>query len=56
MAKDLYKIEDKRELDEDEFVSLMEVTLEEAEEMVEDEQIYDAKTAFCVIWMKLNEM
>lgn len=56
VAKDLYKVENKRELDEDEFVSLIEVTLEEAEQMVKNEQIFDAKTAFSLLWMKLNEM
>lgn len=55
VAKDLYKIEEKRELDEDEFVSLIEVTIEEAEEMVKNKQIYDAKTAFSLLWMKLYE-
>ncbi len=54
VAKQLYKIENKAELDEDEFVSLMEVTLEEAEQMVKEQKIYDAKTAFAVLWMKLN--
>ncbi|MFJ8235086.1 NUDIX hydrolase [Ureibacillus sp. NPDC094379] len=54
VAKDLYEIEEKAELDEDEFVSLMEVSIEEAEEMVRDQKIYDAKTAFAVLWMKLN--
>ena len=55
VAKDLYKIEEKRELDEDEFVSIIEATLEEAEEMVKNQQIYDTKTAFSVLWYKLNE-
>lgn len=53
VAKDLYKIDNKAQLDEDEFVSLLEVSIEEAEEMVKDERIYDAKTAFAVLWMKL---
>lgn len=39
-------------LDEDEFVELMEVTLEEAEDMVKNQRIYDAKTAFAVLWAK----
>lgn len=39
-------------LDEDEFVELMEVSLEEAEEMVRNQRIYDAKTAFAVLWAK----
>lgn len=51
VAKDLYKIENKAELDEDEFVELLEVSLEEAEQMVADERIYDAKTAFAVLWL-----
>lgn len=54
VASKLYKVEDKAALDEDEFVSLMEVTVEEAEQMVKNQQIYDAKTAFAVIWMKYN--
>ena len=55
VAKDLYKIEHKAELDEDEFVSLMEVTLEEAEQMVKEQKIYDVKTAFAVLWLKLQQ-
>jgi len=55
VAKDLYKIEEKADLDEDEFVELLEVTVSEAEEMVKEQKIYDAKTAFAVLWMKANE-
>ncbi|BDH61327.1 ADP-ribose diphosphatase [Lysinibacillus sp. PLM2] len=55
VATDLYQIEEKAALDEDEFVSLMEVTVEEAEKMVKDQHIFDAKTAFAVLWMKLNK-
>ncbi|KGR90404.1 ADP-ribose pyrophosphatase [Ureibacillus massiliensis 4400831 = CIP 108448 = CCUG 49529] len=55
VATDLYQIEEKAALDEDEFVSLMEVTVEEAEKMVKDQRIFDAKTAFAVLWMKLNK-
>ncbi|KOS62831.1 NUDIX hydrolase [Lysinibacillus agricola] len=51
VAKDLYKIENKADLDEDEFVELLEVSLEEAHQMVADERIYDAKTAFAVLWL-----
>ncbi len=51
VAKDLYKIENKADLDEDEFVELLEVSLEEAQQMVADERIYDAKTAFAVLWL-----
>lgn len=50
LAKDLYILEEKAALDEDEFVSLLEVTLEEAQEMVKDQRIFDAKTAFAVLY------
>ena len=51
VAKDLYKIENKADLDEDEFVELLEVSLKEAGQMVADERIFDAKTAFAVLWL-----
>ncbi|MEK4761436.1 NUDIX hydrolase [Viridibacillus sp. FSL E2-0187] len=51
-ARDLYRIENPASLDEDEFVELLEVTLEEAEQMIRDERIYDAKTVFAIMWMK----
>ncbi|MGE7621645.1 NUDIX domain-containing protein [Viridibacillus sp. NPDC096237] len=51
-ARDLYRIENPAELDEDEFVELLEVTLEEAEQMIREERIYDAKTVFAIMWMK----
>ena len=51
VAKELYKIENKADLDEDEFVDLLEVSLEEAGQMVADERIFDAKTAFAVLWL-----
>lgn len=54
LAKDLYVLEEKADLDEDEFVELLEVTLEEAQEMVNDKRIYDAKTAFAVLYMAMN--
>ncbi|QDQ01927.1 NUDIX hydrolase [Lysinibacillus fusiformis] len=54
IAKDLYKIENKAQLDEDEFVELLEVSLKEAQAMVADERIYDAKTAFAVLWLGLQ--
>lgn len=54
VARGLHPVEEEASLDEDEFVELMEVTLVEAEQMVADGRIYDAKTAFAVIWMQLN--
>lgn len=55
IARGLYKIENAAVADEDEFVELLEVTLEEAEQMVAEQKIYDAKTAFAVLWLKLNK-
>lgn len=55
VAKDLYPIEAKADLDEDEFVELLEVSLKEAQEMVADERIYDAKTAFAVLWFAMQQ-
>lgn len=54
VARGLYKIENGATTDDDEFVELLEVTLEEAEQMVVEQKIYDAKTAFAVLWLKLN--
>lgn len=54
VAKNLKKLEVAAELDEDEFVELMEISLEEAETMIADKRIYDAKTAFAILWLKLN--
>lgn len=55
VARHLTKMQTPAQLDEDEFVELMEVSLEEAEKMVKDQQIFDAKTVFAVLWMKLNQ-
>lgn len=55
VARQLMLLEEAAELDEDEFVELMAVTVEEAEQMMADGRIYDAKTAFAVLWMKLQK-
>jgi ADP-ribose pyrophosphatase len=52
VARGLYKIDKPAEGDEDEFIHLIECTIEEAEEMVLDERIYDAKTAFAILHAK----
>ncbi|TAA72505.1 NUDIX hydrolase [Planococcus salinarum] len=51
-AEGLSKSQSGAVTDEDEFVELMEVTVEEAEQMMQDNRIYDAKTAFAVLWAK----
>ena len=52
LARDLYPIENPAAGDEDEFIGLMEVTIEQAEEMVASGKIFDAKTAFAVLYAK----
>lgn len=52
LAEELYEIENVAQGDEDEFIDLLEVTIEEAEEMISSGQIFDAKTAFAVIFAK----
>ncbi|MFC4411014.1 NUDIX hydrolase [Chungangia koreensis] len=51
-ATGLYKIEESAPADDDEFVEMIDISVEEAEEMMADGRIYDAKTAFAVLWMK----
>ncbi len=41
-------------LDEDEFLSLMKVSLEEAEKYIEEKKIHDAKTIFAIQYLKLK--
>mgnify|MGYP001358277719 CR=1 FL=1 len=47
---------EKASLDEDEFVELMEVSLEEAETYMKEEKIHDAKTIFALMFLKLKGM
>ncbi|KYD02252.1 NUDIX hydrolase [Bacillus atrophaeus] len=55
LAEDLSVLEEKRELDEDEFVEVMEVTLEDALKLVETREVYDAKTAYAIQYLQLKE-
>ncbi|WP_147060412.1 NUDIX hydrolase [Sporosarcina luteola] len=52
VALGLYKIDKPAAGDEDEFIHMIECTIEEAEQMVLDERIYDAKTAFAILHAK----
>ncbi|MCG7342979.1 NUDIX hydrolase [Sporosarcina sp. ACRSL] len=52
VAQGLYKIDKPAQGDEDEFIQLFECTIEEAEEMVLEQRIYDAKTAFAILYAK----
>ena len=55
VAKGLKKKENAKGLDEDEFVDLMEVSLEEALELIKQERIQDAKTAYAIQYLQLQE-
>ena len=54
IARGLYKLENPVAMDEDEFVELMEITVEEGERMVAQQKIFDAKTAFAILWLKMQ--
>lgn len=56
IAETLKKKENSAGLDEDEFVDLIELTLEEALEYMEQKKIYDAKTAFAVQFLQLKKV
>jgi ADP-ribose pyrophosphatase len=56
VAKGLTKKEDSAELDEDEFVNLEELTLDEAIQYVKDQKIFDAKTAYAVQYLQLQKV
>jgi ADP-ribose pyrophosphatase len=55
LAKGLTKKENAAGLDEDEFVNLLEWTLDEADRGIAEKQIYDAKTIFAVQYLQLQE-
>lgn len=55
VAKGLSKKKDAASLDEDEFVNVMEVTLEEVLQLVKEQKVYDAKTAYAIQYLQLQE-
>jgi ADP-ribose pyrophosphatase len=55
IAEDIYKLENASAADEDEFVELLEVSLDEAQKLIEERRIYDAKTAYAVQYLQLQE-
>lgn len=55
IARGLKKKKDAATLDEDEFVNLLEVSLEEAIQLIKEQKIYDAKTAYAVTYLQLQE-
>lgn len=55
LATGLTKKENSAALDEDEFVNLEELTLEEALHYIKEQKIYDAKTIYAVQYLQLQE-
>lgn len=54
-ANDLEVLKEKVAGDEDEFIEIIELSLEEAEQYVQEKQIYDAKTVYAILYLKLME-
>ncbi|WP_449536836.1 NUDIX hydrolase [Ferdinandcohnia sp. Marseille-Q9671] len=55
IARGLRKIENPAGLDEDEFVDVLEITLDEALNLLQERKIYDAKTAYAVQYLQLQQ-
>ena len=53
-AANVKKVENGLAKDEDEFVHLLEVSLEEAEKLIAEEKIIDAKTVFAINYLKMK--
>ncbi|WP_102345687.1 NUDIX hydrolase [Bacillus sp. Marseille-P3661] len=51
----LKKLDNSRGLDDDEFLDLIEVSIEEAVKLIEDKKIYDAKTVYAVQYLQLKK-
>ncbi|MGP4060167.1 NUDIX hydrolase [Halobacillus sp. H74] len=47
-------MENRPDGDEDEFVELLEISLEEAEKLEKEQRIHDAKTAYAILYLKLR--
>lgn len=56
VAKGLTKKEDAAGLDEDEFVNVLEITLDEALELIKEQRIFDAKTIFGVQYLQIAKL
>lgn len=56
VAKGLTKKENAAGLDEDEFVNVLEITLDEALEFIKEQRIFDAKTIFGVQYLQIANL
>lgn len=55
ITDDIVKVDQPRALDDDEFVEVLELTLDEAKQYVEEERIHDVKTAYAVLYLHALE-
>ncbi|WP_335869798.1 NUDIX hydrolase [Bacillus sp. 2205SS5-2] len=55
IAEDLFVIENSKGTDEDEFVELVEVSIEEGQEWIKSQRIFDAKTVYAVQYLQLQQ-
>lgn len=56
VARDLKKLQHHRPLDEDEFVNILEVTLDEAKQLIDQQVIHDAKTVYAIQYLELEKL
>ncbi len=56
LAEQLEKVEEGLVADEDEFVDLLEVTIEEAEQLVKESRVFDAKTLWALQYVRLKAL
>lgn len=54
IAEDIEKVENGLQTDDDEFVDLLEVTIDEAEQLVAEQRIFDAKTVWAIQYIRLH--
>lgn len=55
-TEELIQLEEMVQGDEDEFIQLMTLTLEEAEQYIVEKKIYDAKTMLAIQYVKISRM
>lgn len=56
ITRDIEKLENPPSPDEDEFVEILELTLEEAKKYVLEERIHDAKTNYAILYLEMQEL
>lgn len=54
MADELIPVENPAQSDDDEFLDLMELTLDEALQLMKEQRIHDAKTNYAVLYLKAS--